>query len=572
MIEFNQESFLEGLDQQVDSTRISKSAYTLLINGRNRYDMIRPVKLPLLITDPQLAGSNLQGSYDIGSVQIVFKDGRAYYKDENFPASNFNQVPDFLMDANAPLLFAEAVPTSYVNFMRVPVENDTRRTEVRLVSPITGSTAGLVVQDGINQPWIINSDLTARQLNTYADWEVAGLREYVPIGKQMMYSNGILYVVSPEGTSFYRSVTGRPLDFMVNIDNNGDKLPLEADGGAASVSFSVGFEPVTCVSRLPSDDGSFFVSTGSKASYIVTPLIEPVDLILGEPDYAIAFLFSDGAISPFGFIELIGDSAFVSFTGLRSFNAILQLKNEGKNSPFSKKIGPILQSIVQDYTAAINFDNYALFAVNTIYGRGIIVYDTLNQVFAGLDIYPGVEQIVKFTAVKTILGTRLFFSDALSNYYEAFASDDIATCSIYIGDWCSGDPNMEQKPWQLKLVFNDCRSTGDVTAAIYTDKLRGGELTNEIPQTVAIASETLIDPPFGVSTADTVQVIDFDFTKKGRQGWRVGFYVTWAVDAKLSHVKFTAVDEPNIVSPTTQAVKLANSREYLNTLIRNGSS
>jgi hypothetical protein len=570
MLTYIQESFIQGMNQQLDSTRIDKSEYALLINGRNRYDFIRPINLPLRITDPLINNGNMQGSYDVGSVNIVFKNGKAFYKDENFPSSNYNQVAEFQMDPNAPLLFAETVPTSYNNFSRVPVENDTRRSDVRLVTPISGSAAGLVVQDGINPPWIINSDLTARQLKGYSEWDAEKDREYVPIGKMMLYSNGILYIVSREGTSIYHSVTGRPLDFMVNIDNNGDKLPNEANGGAATMAFSVSFEPITCIARLPTDDGTFFVSTGSKASYTITPLVEVSDLILGEPDYKITFLFSDGSISPFGFIELIGDSAFVSFTGLRSFNSVLQLKNEGKNSPFSKKIGPILQGIVQDYTAAINFDNFAFFAVNTIYGRGIVVYDTLNQVFVGLDIYPGVEQIIKFTVVKTILGTKLFFVDSMSNYYEAFASEEIATCSIYFGDWCSDDPSMESKPWQLKLVYNDCVESGTVSASVYADKKLGGSLSQQLVQSLATPNEGLITPPFGVATTDTVQILDFDFTVKGLQSWRAGFYVSWAIDAKLSHVKFSALDEPNISSPTTQANRFATNKTYLDSLVRNG--
>jgi len=79
-------------------------------------------------------------------------------------------------------------------------------------------------------------------------------REYVPVGKQMLWHDGILYVVSPNGKQIFRSVTGRPLDFMVNITPSGDKDPLEAVGGASSVSHSVDFEPITSINRL-----SFFI-------------------------------------------------------------------------------------------------------------------------------------------------------------------------------------------------------------------------------------------------------------------------------------------------------------------------
>ena len=119
-----------------------------------------------------------------------------------------------------------------------------------------------MVQDGINQPWLIQLNeliniLTARKLNTYNQWSNvssgANSREYVPIGKQMMYLNSILFIVAPNGRSIYRSVSGRPLDFMVNIDVDGKKVPSEIIGGAASVSFAADFDEITCITPVATE-------------------------------------------------------------------------------------------------------------------------------------------------------------------------------------------------------------------------------------------------------------------------------------------------------------------------------
>jgi hypothetical protein len=561
MLDFIQQSWSGGLNQQLDSTRLSKTEYALLINGRNRYDIITPVKLPDEIEDPLLSlGVNFQGIYSAGSLLIVFVDGLAYWKNYNLAGSNYTQIAGFLMDANEPIIYAELVPTSYSNYTRIPTTANQKNTDVKLVSLVSPSPQGLVCQDGKNNPWIIDSALGARELSSYSAWTLNN-REYVPIGKQMLWFNGILYIVSANGTKILRSVTGRPLDFMVNITAAGDKEPAEQDGGADSVSHSVDFEPITSINRLITDDGSFFVST-NKASYAVTPLVEPEDLIFGEPSFANRFLFSAGSTSPFSFIEMLGDNAFVDFNGLRSFNAVLQLKNEGKNSPFSKKVGPILQSIVQDYTAAATFDNYALFGVNTIYGRGILVFDTLGEIFVGLDIYPNVGQIKKFEEVKTATGRKLFFITIDNKLYEAFGSEDTANCQLYIGDWCSNDPNVEQKPFQLKLVFIDCKQDGTVHASNYTDKKLGKELDAPLAAKLDAFNPPII-PPFGQATADTVQILAFDFSSSAIQGWKHGFFISWDIDASLSHARITASEEPNVNSVASQATTFKRNREIL---------
>ena len=218
MIEFNRKSFLGGLNQQVDATRLAEDEYPLLINGRNRYDVLQPVQLPKQIIDSTIGNRRVQGAYAVGSILIVFAGGLAFYKDQNYPNANYNQINGFNMSANVAIIYAELVPISTLNYTRIPQTAGQANTDIKLTTPIKASPAGLVVQDGINQPYLIDANMEARPLNKYDAWGLEN-REYVPIGTQMIYVGGILYVV--DGSLILRSVTGRPLDFMVIIKEDG---------------------------------------------------------------------------------------------------------------------------------------------------------------------------------------------------------------------------------------------------------------------------------------------------------------------------------------------------------------
>lgn len=544
----------------VDSTRINEDEYPLLINARNRYDVIEPVLNPKLIVDPSFPpDGKFQGCYAAENILVVFISGYAYWKDWTQPNSYFTKIPAFNLSASADIIYAALVPKSYLNYTRELSEtNGNINTAVDFTSVIDPSPQGIVVQDGVNQPWFISTTMQARQLQNYDQWTVDGIREYVPIGQQMLFHNGVLYIAN--GREIFRSVTGRPLDFMINIKPfTGDKEISEAAGGAGTVSHSVDFDTITALAPLSVDDGSFFVAT-ERSSYAVTPDFESV--IFGEPTYRNRFLFSVGCVSPFSVVEMLGDYAFVDFNGLRSFNAILQAKNEGKNTPFSKKLGPVLQGIQQDYVASINFDNYAMFAVNTNFGRGIIVYDTLLDCFSSVDLYEGVGQIRQFAEIKTTVGKRLF-AVTRTGLYELFADDTYAGAGLYVGDWCSNDPEIDQKPSLLKVVVIDAEESGTISASSYVDRKFNKTLTSAISRTNSSELIPPITPPFGQDTTDTVQTITFDFGRT-LQGWKVGFWIEWNFKCKVSHVSMISSAENNINTVESQAKSYARNRAILN--------
>lgn len=548
--DFIQQSFIGGLNQEVDPTRIDRDQYPLLINGRNRYGNIEPVKLPLEIMSSEFPAGIMQGTFAAGNILIVFVAGQAYYKDWEYPNSSFLKINGFALSPDAPVVFAEAVPISYMNFGRTPEERSgTFNTDILLSTITAASPQGIVCQDGINPPQIITSAMTARTLNNYAKWELTN-REYVPVGRQMRYINGVLWIVSADGRRLYRSVTGRPLDFMVIIKPiSGDKYPTEEEGGAANVAHTVDYDVITVLERLNTDDGSFYVST-NKISYAVTPNYDK--LVLGEPTFRNRTLFSTGGVSSFCFVEMLGDNAFADFNGLRSFNAILQTKNEGRNSPFGKRLGPILQGIQQDYVAAIVFDNYALFGLNTIYGRGIVVYDELREQFSAVDYYTGVGQIKQFAEIKVVGNRYLFFITTDDKLFLWAGSEDTARCHLYIGEWCSGNPELEQHIDKLKLVFIDSKEAGTVFATSYVD---GKAISQPLSATLEVTNSdnpSNISVPFGDATTDRVKILSFDFGRT-LAGWKAGFLVSWNFQAKLSHAALYSDVTSNINSVETAA-------------------
>lgn len=543
-----QTSFVGGMNQKVNSIRLNETEYPLLVNARNRYDDVRPVKLPMAQLDVEIRGAK-QGGIEVGSTVILFVEGRAYFKDFSFEGSVYQQVPGLLMDPNAPTIWAAAVSASSLNFSREPVATDgNKKTQVKLITAINSSPQVIVVQDGFNQPWGIFPDMTARQLQNFQEWSLDS-REYVPIGREMLFKNGKLYIVLPDRKTIAHSVTGRPLDFIIQITNDGNKVSPEEVGGAISTSHKVDFDDITCIADLNVENGGFLVATENN-SYIVIPVLTPEELIFGEPTFRNQYLFSAGMLNNFSFIELIGDNAFIDKNGFRSFNAIQYYNTEGNNSPFSQQLGPVIQGIEQTITAAKNFDNYAFFACETIYGPGIVLYDTLTEIFVGLDLYPGVGLIKQFFEIKTDTRRRLFFIDDEDNFYEAFGGGT-ATCGIYIGDWASNNPAISQKTSHLKLVLSNIREPGELQVECYVDKKLGVIFSKQLEAN--FVAETTLAVPFGTSSADTLRTISFDFGR-ALLGWRAGFWITWTCDAVLSSVSYLFTEARDINS-TEEKVK-----------------
>jgi hypothetical protein len=369
-------------------------------------------------------------------------------------------------------MYVQAVPGSTMNMER-KATSATGAEDISLTynsTPWVKTSAGIIVQDGENTPNLIifsSSNQTAaisvRKCKKYTEWD-ATTREYVPIGKQMMFFGGKLYVIGADAsgnfTQIYHSVTGRPLDFVVAINDSGAQIDAaEANGGAGVVSYSVSYEAVTCM--RPLNTNSFFISTRT-SSYAVTP--DYTRTVFGEPLFTKKYLFGASVVNQFSFVDVLGDFAFIDTEGLRSFNAVQQLRNEGRNSAFSLKVAKLLRDVKQDARgcAAITFDNYAFFAVLTVFGHGVLVYDTTLQKFVSFDNFTKDDDttcapIVQFTKIDSADAHELYAVTMHGELIKLQSGIKYAVANVQTRAFNVGDSRVDQKPSALRALFTDVK-------------------------------------------------------------------------------------------------------------------
>lgn len=527
-------SFAGGVNFAVEPYKLGEDQMPYLSNARARYNSVETIPKPLLDVNGLQGVTKFQGLYAAGRYALVFGDGKAYYKDYDVVGASWQEIPGFQMSAIADRIYAVLVPASSTNYLRK--SGSTVDAAITLTSTLSGTPQCIVCQDGQNQPRVINFDLSARALFTYGEWSIDN-QEYVPVGRQMLFDNTRLYIVSADGRKLYRSVSGRPLNFMVVIDANGNKLPSETDGGAEVVSHAVDYETITCLGPANTPEGEFFVST-LRNSYFVSPNFNST--LFGEPTFDNNPLFNTGAVNQDSYIQLTGDIAFIDIAGIRSYNAVLQTRTESRNNPFAARIYPWFQSVLQVSTACVFHDDYAFFAVNTIYGRAIVVYDTLRAVWESIDFWTfssEEEYVTMFAELKTSSGERLLLALTSEGVYRAFGSTLRENASIYVGDWTTGALTIEQKPELLKLLFSETRETGTVYASIFVD----GKNTLQLNSPVNQSAQPLVNPivpPFGTD-ADVTQIVSLDLGR-ARQGSKVGILIEWDFNATLDQVDYRA--------------------------------
>jgi len=479
------------MNMALDDSRIGQDEYQLGLNVRNRFGDLRPIRRPLEITTGFTAGVPLQGVYAVGDFIIIAQAGVAKYKHRlsDTWVDLWNSAGSYYLDPAVDTIYFQSVPSSNRGFAYKSTGTTSGVVVDTSATPPTRTSAGIVVQDGINQPNLIefkssgsSAFVSVRKCRTYAEHNTTidsvVEREYVPIGKQMMYFNGKLYIISPDGTTIFHSVSGRPLDFVIAINTDGDKVSSdEGVGGAVAISYSVSYDPITCIGPLNTD--SFFVGTGS-ASYAVTP--DNSRLLFGEPMFSKKYLFGASVVNQFSFIDVLGDFAFIDSEGLRSFNAVQQLRNEGRNSAFSMSVAKLFENIVQDSTlsAAISFDNYGLFSMRTAYGNVIVVYDTMSKKFVSVDTYQdgsdaeavesggivtggfdadsvsyGFGIIKQFTKISTNSAHELYAITDTGELLKFYSGAKHLQASVTTRAWASGDPRVEQKPLELRTLFSN---------------------------------------------------------------------------------------------------------------------
>jgi len=408
MAEYNQSSFLGGMNLLLDDTRLQPNQYRVGFNLRNRYDVLDPVLASEL--DSAAPAGVKQEVVTFGNFLILFVRGEAWYR--YYTSTGWTKISQFGMSPTAPRYWTCAVPVATTLYARVAngafeITSPTTLTSVAnsrlgvqsIASAFQGNLPGLLVQDNINQPQFIfigpGGIPVVRITQQFTQWSITinattlvvtdDSREYVPIGNAMAFVNGILYIAGQDSISIYRSVSGRPLDFVVNVNTDGSR-----GGDATTTSYSVGVGGITCLRAM--SNNTLFVAA-SNANFSVAQNTQPGAVTeFGEPTFIRTFLFNATCVDDRCIIDTLGDTRFIANSGIRSFNAVQQTQNEGRNEPFSATIQRAFRlspnaTLIQTpgSAAAILYDDYELYAVNTVFGAVIAVYDTLSACWSGCD-------------------------------------------------------------------------------------------------------------------------------------------------------------------------------------------
>ena len=455
----------------VDDSRIGDDEYRIGHNVRNRFGELRPIKRPEEISAGLAADVPVQALYALGDFLILIQDGNAYFKhrlsETWITLWSQSTNASLRLDSSAEYVYVQAVPDSGGPTFTYKSKNNTDKVELdSSAGMLTKTEAAVVVQDGVNQPNLIifsstsvGATATVRKARTFAEHgtTIDGVveREYVPVGKQMMFFNSKLYIISPDGKTIYHSVSGRPLDFVIAINSDGNKISsVEEDHGASALSYAVSYEAITCIAPLNTE--SLLVSTRT-ASFAVTPNYNIT--LYGEPTFTKRYLFGASVVNQFSFVDMMGDFGFIDAEGLRSFNAVRQLRNEGRNSAFSLKVAKLFEGAVQLDGAAISFDNYTFFSVKTIYGFGVLVFDGTLQKFVSLDQYKldddtTLGQITQFSKIDTDTVHELYGVTAQGKLLRLFTGGKYNDSFVQTKAFNTGTLEVEQKPMQLRMLFN----------------------------------------------------------------------------------------------------------------------
>jgi len=547
---FRQTSFDGGLNTQLAAEKSPDNAYPLLINGRTRRNVIAPTNRHLKLSGPE---GNYQGLYVVGSFLLLFVSGIAYYADINNSPIIFIPVGNWTpLDANTPRIYAENAPQTTSRFNRT----GTVDTSIKVFNnALAIFNQALYCFDGINPPQDVTPDGVALSLGSFATW-TQDKPLYVPKGVLPAMVGSQLYLASPDRRSVFGSVPNRPSDFVINLTPSGD-----AGGDENTTSQAVSFNDITALRALST--GQLLVGTlyGTFALQF-----DPTITIFGVPYPNPVFLFPAGPLNELSVIDVLSDTAMITQSGIHSFNAVAQAKRESNNAPFGARIRGLLtnpeneKAIVQKDTCAGLYDDYVFFAVNTIFGYGALVFDTIAQSFQSLDLSFG--QVKQFANTRLNGNERFFFITHNNEIFEAFADTRKNSTRILLGEWTPADvfhsiaapsvgSDAQILSYMLHGIFANVRESGQVKLAIYADKKLKEEVVLQID-----ATKRSVTLPIPIPFVEGVQVAHagFQFSKKSRS-WKIAALIEWNFAAELTDVgvagSIEASDNVRLDTPTT---------------------
>lgn len=552
---YTQESFEGGINLGIDESLLEDNQYVYGVNVRTRFGLVEPILSPKILTG--VPDGKKQGLYAIGNLLILFVHGNAYYR--TLTSTTWIKVSGLILDGNVDYIYGVAVPASSTRFIRKLNTTGNAYDDIVLdPTLVTGTPAAFICQDGINRPWIIwqnnLGNAEARKIKDYGEWTILD-PEYVPIGRQMMWFNGILFLVSQDGKTIYRSTSGQPLNFAVNIQATTGNIGGDAD----STSFAVDYNEITAI--IPLNTTSFLVAT-HYACYSVT--LNTTAKIFGEPTFDISFLFYTGVINQFSFVEALGDYLFIDKAGLRSYNAVTQYRFMGKNSVFSSAIASLFTEVIQDKCCCISFDNYIFFSVLTTMGYCNLIFDTIIAKFVSIDIHAA-SHTMMFAVIYTGDEQILYGLTSAGDIYEFFGATTCEEAILKTKAWKTpagiSDQNggknpitFEHKSTGLKLMYVVGDTDGQAKISEKVDSKPSDTTKNRLIPHVDGGIPFPVGPPVICELPNGLVGIPISF--KGRSGFKISYLITWSGAVKLASLILIA---DVITSRTPQTNRTINA-------------
>lgn len=543
MSEYVQNSFNGGMNLRDSADALAVNEYVWAVNARTRDQRVGCVRAP--VEDTSAPTGKKQGLYALAEYLIIFVAGKAYWK--KYTETSWTQISGFQMSRTASALYATLVTGSSVNLQRLRTDAETTiayKTSGTGLATATGTPAGLLIQDGTNQPWIIFPDLTCRVTQTYDQWIQGTAQEYVPVGTQMAVAGAKLFILSVDGKRIYQSVSGRMLDFVVNVDTAGNK-----GGNADTTSHAVSGDVVTALKAVSLTN--LLVAT-AKQVWLVE--LDYTNKTFGEPRFNNNPVVDAGITNEKSVIELLGDYQFIDFNGVRSFNAVMNLKFKGQNAPFSSKISELFKERLQssDDTAAIAFDNYGIFSVFTTIGHGLLIYDTLLEAWVSIDQHDCIR--VKNFAVTTGASTQqLWALTAQGRVFQLFAGTDYLQPMVMTRGFTEASLTVEQQGRSVLTQIEECTG-GTLRVIPYVDSKRFGAKSRTLRNTTPALTFPM-EYPIAFSNTDRLDIISIPLTKLPIA--RVlQVVVTWSGGGALNSLMLAS---ENSVSQTPTAQQASNA-------------
>jgi len=215
---------------------------------------------------------------------------------------------------------------------------------------------------------------------------------------------------------------------------------------------------------------------------------------------------------------------FVDETGLRSLNLIESAGVVSKDDALSAAIYTLFEGITQTSTAVAFFDNYTFYAVNTVYGYGVVLYDNLRSKFESIDLFPELTSPIKMFCQTNIKGIKTLYFCTADGFYQYYGSQETAEWQFYTREFTSDDPLLHMKIIRFRVVMQDILEDGTLSATPVCDRMKEDTLSVTINKNLDAPIYPL-EIPFGHSNKDTT--VNHSFVpQNSKQSDKIGFLVT----------------------------------------------